>query len=110
MDFAGVLIEAARLAEAGEPFALCTVVDVVRPASTGRGDRALVGGDGRLVGWMGGACSEPIVVREALRALEAGEPRLVRICPPDRLGDAPDGVVVAASMCPSEGVVDVLVE
>jgi xanthine dehydrogenase accessory factor len=110
MDAAGVLIEAGRLAEAGEAFALCTVVDIVRPASTRRGDRALVSSDGRLVGWVGGACSEPIVVREALRALEAGEPRLVRICPPDRLDEAPDGIVVAASMCASEGVVDVLVE
>ena len=29
--------------------------------------------DGRLVGWVGGACSEPAVIREALRALADGE-------------------------------------
>ena len=74
-----VLIEAGRLASEGKPFALATVVDVVRPASTRRGDRALVTADGALMGWIGGACSEPIVVREALRALADGETRLLRI-------------------------------
>ena len=57
-----------------------------RPASTRRGDRALVTRRRRLAGWVGGACSEPIVVREALRALADGEPRLVRIGPPGRGG------------------------
>ncbi|HWQ24950.1 MAG TPA: XdhC family protein, partial [Gaiellaceae bacterium] len=74
-----VLLEAARLAAAGERYALATVVRVERPASTRRGDRALVRADGTVVGWIGGACAEPIVVREALRALVDGEPRLVRI-------------------------------
>jgi xanthine dehydrogenase accessory factor len=89
-----VLVEAGRLAAAGEPFALATVVSVVRPASAKRGDRALVTADGELRGWIGGACSEPTVVREALRALGDGEPRVVRI----------------EGGCASEGVVDVLVE
>jgi xanthine dehydrogenase accessory factor len=108
-----VLIEAGRLAAAGEPFALATVVDVVRPASTRRGDRALVTPDGTLTGWIGGACSEPIVVREALRALADGEVRLLRIGPPGAGADEaepPRGVVVAESACASEGIVEVLVE
>jgi xanthine dehydrogenase accessory factor len=106
-----VLVEAGRLAAAGESFALVTVVAITRPASTRRGDRALVTPDGRLVGWVGGACSEPIVVREALRALADGEARMVRIGPPGRLDDgaAPD-VVLAESTCASEGVVEVLIE
>jgi xanthine dehydrogenase accessory factor len=36
---------------------LATVVSVRRPASAKRGDRALVRTDGKLVGWVGGACS-----------------------------------------------------
>jgi xanthine dehydrogenase accessory factor len=103
-----LLKEAARLAEAGEPFALATVVSVQRPASARRGDRGLVTADGALVGWVGGACSEPIVVREALRAVAEGTPRLVRIGPPGTPGGA--GVVCAESHCASEGVVEVLVE
>lgn len=103
-----VLRETVRLADAGEPHALATVVSVVPPASAKRGDRGLVTADGALVGWVGGACSEPIVVREALRALGEGTPRLVRIGPPGTTAGA--GVVCAESHCASEGVVDVLIE
>jgi xanthine dehydrogenase accessory factor len=108
---AQVIIKAGQLAAAGKSFALVTVVDVTRPASTRRGDRAVVTADGDLTGWVGGACSEPIVVREALRALADGEPRLVRIGPPGRVEEgAPADTVVAESMCASEGIVEVLVE
>jgi xanthine dehydrogenase accessory factor len=66
---------------------------------------------GELFGWVGGACSEPIVVREALRALADGEVRLVRIGPAGRVAEgAAAETVVAASSCASEGVVEVLVE
>jgi xanthine dehydrogenase accessory factor len=110
MSRSEVLVEAGRLAAEGRPYALATVVRVVRPASTRRGDRAQVTPDGNLAGWVGGACSEPIVVREALRALADGEPRLVRIGPAGAGADAPDDVVVAESRCASEGVVEVLIE
>jgi xanthine dehydrogenase accessory factor len=104
-----VLVRAGRLADQGEPHVLATVVNVERPASTRRGDRALVTPGGELFGWVGGACSEPIVVREALRALADGEPRLVRIGPPGT--EAEEGeVIVAESSCASEGTVEVLVE
>jgi xanthine dehydrogenase accessory factor len=105
-----VLVEAGRLASQGKPYALATVVRVVRPASTRRGDRALVTPDGALAGWVGGACSEPVVVREALRALADGQPRLVQIGPAGAGSRAPGDVVVAESRCASEGVVEVLIE
>jgi xanthine dehydrogenase accessory factor len=89
-----VLVEAGRLAEAGERFALATVVGVERPSSARVGDRALVTADGTLHGWVGGACTEPEVVRLSLRALGDGETRRERI----------------ESRCASEGAVDVLVE
>jgi xanthine dehydrogenase accessory factor len=105
-----VLIEAGRLAARGEPCVLATVTRVVRPASTRRGDRALITSEGGLHGWVGGDCSEHIVVREALAALAEREPRLVRIGPPGTELDAPDDVVVAESHCASAGIVDVLIE
>jgi xanthine dehydrogenase accessory factor len=89
-----VLIAAGRLAAEGKPFVLATVVNVVRPASTRIGDRALVTPDGELHGWIGGACSEPAVLREALRALADGEARVVPV----------------EGGCASEGTVEVLVE
>jgi xanthine dehydrogenase accessory factor len=106
---AEVLVEAGRLAAEGKPCALATVVEVRRPASTRQGDKGLITPEGRLTGWVGGGCSEPIVVREALRALTDGRPRLVRIGPPGSLDSEP-GVVMAESHCASEGVIDVLVE
>jgi xanthine dehydrogenase accessory factor len=103
-----VLVEAGRLAAVGRAFALATVVRVERPASTKRGDRALVTAEGEVHGWVGGACSEPIVVREALRALADDEPRLVRIGPEGTPGG--EGIVCAVSECASEGTVEVLIE
>jgi len=106
-----VLVRAGQLAAEGVPFVLATVVAVERPASARRGDRALVTAGGELFGWVGGACSEPIVVREALRALADGEVRLVRIGPAGRVAEGADAeTVVATSSCASEGVVEVLVE
>ena len=94
MNPSDVIVEAGRLAAEGEPYVLATVVNVVRPASARRGDRAVVTPDGRVTGWIGGACSEPTVVREALRALADGETRLARM----------------EGGCASEGTVEVLIE
>jgi len=33
------------------------------------------------VGWIGGGCAQPVVIKEALKALADGKPRLVRISP-----------------------------
>ena len=89
-----VLVEAGRLAAEGTPFALATVVGVERPSSARVGDRVLVTVDGELHGWVGGACTEPEVIRHALHALADGEIRRERI----------------ESRCASEGAVDVLIE
>jgi xanthine dehydrogenase accessory factor len=89
-----VLVEAGRLAEEGTPFVLATVVAVERPSSGRVGDRAIVTADGELHGWVGGACTEPEVVRLALLALADGELRRERI----------------ESRCASEGAVEVLIE
>jgi xanthine dehydrogenase accessory factor len=105
-----VLIRAGELAAEGREYALATVVRVIPPASTRRGDRALVTPDGALEGWVGGACSEPAVIQQALEALADGRPRLVRICPPGGGGEAGDDTVVIESGCASEGSVEVLLE
>jgi xanthine dehydrogenase accessory factor len=104
-----VMVEAGRLAADGRPFALATVVRVVRPASARQGDRALVTPEGALRGWVGGACSEPSVIAEALRALADGKPRLLRVCRPGT-AEPEEGVVLAESTCASEGTVEVLIE
>jgi xanthine dehydrogenase accessory factor len=104
------VVLAGRLVAEERPHVLATVVSVTRPASARRGDRAVVTPDGAVTGWIGGACSEPIVVREAMRALADGEARLLRIGPRAVGDDAAGDVVVAQSSCASEGVVEVLLE
>jgi xanthine dehydrogenase accessory factor len=102
---------AQELEERGERFALATVVRVDRPVSARPGDRAVVRSDGRLEGWVGGSCSQPIVVREALAALADGRPRLVRIRPPGGPPEPPEaGVITEVTACASEGGLDVFVE
>src|SRR5712692_11285099 len=68
---------AADLQCRGEAFALATVVRCERPTSAKPGAKALIRPDGSISGWVGGACAEPVVIREAQRALRDGEPRLV---------------------------------
>lgn len=107
----GSLRRAAELESRNESFALATVIQVERPVSAKPGDRAVITADGRLSGWVGGSCSEPIVVREALLALDDGEPRLVRIRPPDAPFErSQPGVIVEITTCESEGGLDVFVE
>ncbi len=65
---------AAELQRAGEAFALATVVRCEAPTSAKPGAKALIREDGTVQGWVGGACAEPVVVREALSALRDGRP------------------------------------
>lgn len=106
-----LIARAGRLAAEGTPYVLATVVGVRRPASARTGNQAIVTADGALDGWVGGACSEPVVIREALRSLADGRPRLVKICPDgsEQAADGPD-VVVAVSSCASEGTVEVFIQ
>jgi xanthine dehydrogenase accessory factor len=91
---------------------LATVVRVEPPTSARPGDRAIIAADGRLRGWIGGSCSEPVVRREALRALAAGTPQLIHI-----VGDAghvkeshESGEISIATTCPSGGSLDIFIE
>ena len=56
---------AAELSARGEPFVLATVVWRRAPSSGKEGATALITPDRAVRGWLGGACAEPTVVREA---------------------------------------------
>jgi xanthine dehydrogenase accessory factor len=87
------------------------VVRCEPPTSAKPGDKAVITGDGRLHGWIGGSCSEPIVRREALRALAEGIPQLVRIVPsPDVKQTRKRGELTVATTCPSGGALDIFIE
>jgi xanthine dehydrogenase accessory factor len=102
---------ATELQARGEPFALATVVRCERPTSAKPGAKALVRADGTITGWVGGACAEPVVVREARAALIDGQPRLVGL-----VGDAgrgpgrTEGILEYPMTCHSGGTLEIYVE
>jgi xanthine dehydrogenase accessory factor len=106
-----VYARAAHLVAEGRPFALATVVAVKRPTSARPGAHGIVHPDGSIEGWVGGSCAQPVVIREALRALADGQPRLLRISkePPSdaRRGD---GIVELVMTCHSGGTLEINVE
>src|SRR5215212_4852663 len=108
---ADLLLEAADLKRRGETFALATVVRCQRPASARPGARALIHPDGRLEGWVGGSCARPVVVREALRAMALGTPRLIRLRGVGGPTNGDDDNLVEYPMtCHSGGTLEIYVE
>ena len=106
-----VLALALLLRGRGEPFAVATVVRCERPTSAKPGAKALIRRDGTVTGWVGGACAEPVVVREALSSLRDGQPRLIGL-----RGDGSallgrtEGIVPYAMTCHSGGTLEIYVE
>lgn len=99
------------LRRARRPFALATVVRRERPASAHPGDQAIITAEGQLRGWIGGSCAEPIVIREALRALQDGNSCLVRLGPPDSVpGVTSEGMAVYPMTCHSGGTLEIFVD
>jgi xanthine dehydrogenase accessory factor len=102
---------AAELRRRGEAFALATVVRCERPTSAKPGARALIRTDGSMTGWVGGACAEPVVLREALRALRDGQPRLVGLVGETGGGRAEvEGILAYPMTCHSGGTLEIYVE
>ncbi len=101
---------AGELARRGEEFALATVVWRQGPSSGQQGSRAIVTASGQLHGWIGGACAEPVVIREAQRSIIDREPRLLLLGTPEQFGVVPEGMTVIPISCQSEGAMEVYVE
>lgn len=103
---------AVELVRQGESFALATVVWRKPPSSGQHGSRALITSDGQLFGWIGGACAEPVVIREAKRVMEQGEPSLIWLGQEaDFAGmHVPHGVMTVPMSCQSEGALQLYIE
>lgn len=101
-----VLREVARLTGEGRAVALATVTWRQGFTSGKPGARAIIHPDGRVEGWLGGACARPAVVRHALEALADGEPRLLVLGAHDHR----PGVVQVEMACTSEGAMEVYLE
>ena len=111
MDGWGVLERASELARQGQAFALATVVWRQGPSSGQLGSRAIITASGEVHGWIGGACAEPTVIREARQVIAEGESRLLLLGTPDQFGKTvPEGMTVVPISCQSEGALEVFIE
>jgi xanthine dehydrogenase accessory factor len=94
-------------------FVLATVVRARRPTSVRPGNAAVVLPDGTMEGFVGGVCAESSVRLHALRAMETGDPLLLRLVPEDGDMDgidALDGAVVERNPCLSGGALEIFLE
>ena len=111
MDGWEILKQAGELERRGQEFALATVVWRQGPSSSQQGARAIITAEGELHGWIGGACAEPVVIREAQRVIAESTPRLLLLGSPDQFGAAiPEGITVVPISCQSEGALEVYIE
>lgn len=102
---------AADLHRRHRPYVVATVVWSRGPSSGKQGGTALIEPDGTMHGWIGGACAQPVVVREARRVLKDGAPLLMYLGPAEELdGHGRDGVVTVPIACSSEGAMEVFME
>lgn len=107
-----VLTLAAELSAAGKDYCVVTVVRTANATSAKAGAKALVTGDGKLQGFVGGGCVQGAVRRSAVEALAAGKPQLIRVRPKEDVVEQldTDGVELHSSSCPSGGTVDLFIE
>ena len=92
-----------------EPFVLATVVAYKSPQSAKPGSKAIIKADGSSTGWVGGGCVQPIVLREARRALQTGQPKLLTISPDDPRDDW-KGVESFRMTCEGGGSLEIYLE
>jgi len=107
MMFDEFLTKASQLLAEGESFVTASVVRCQAPISGKPGNKAIIFADGKIWGWIGGGCAQPAVIKEALKALVDGRPRLVRISPDSA---AEEGIVDYTMTCHSGGTLDVYIE
>jgi xanthine dehydrogenase accessory factor len=108
---AEVLAEAVELTKARVPFALATVVWRRAPSSGHIGSKGIVLSDGSVRGWLGGACAEPTVVREALASLVDAAARRLFLGSPDELAAHDiDETITVPMACESEGAMEIYLE
>jgi xanthine dehydrogenase accessory factor len=103
------LSRAAELRSHEQPFATAVVVRCQPPVSGKPGDKAIIEADGSIWGWIGGGCVQPLVIREALKAIAEGKPRLVRVAP-SKTAEPEEGTVSYTMTCHSGGALDIYIE
>jgi xanthine dehydrogenase accessory factor len=102
--------KAQELLDKNIPFATAIVVLAEKPTSGKPGDKALITLDGTMFGWIGGSCSQPTVIREALKSLKDGKSRLIRLSPDPEKMTPRAGLVDFPMTCFSGGTLEIYIE
>jgi xanthine dehydrogenase accessory factor len=103
----------ARMKGDEQPFAVATVVHVNGGASAREGSKAVVRGDGSVVGWIGGGCTLGAVKKTAARALIDGRARFIRVRPKDGAiaeGGAESRTEDFDNHCATGGTIEIFIE
>lgn len=93
----------------GEIFALATVVRAVSPTAAKAGSKAMIFKDGAIEGWIGGGCAQPAVVKTALKCINDGQSRLIRVSPESDKAMM-EGMTDFQSHCQSGGSLDIFID
>jgi xanthine dehydrogenase accessory factor len=102
--------KAQELLQQNTPFAIAMVVRAEKPTSGKPGDKALITIDGTMYGWVGGSCSQPTVIREALKALKDGKSHFIRLSPdPEKLTPR-EGLTDLPMTCFGGGTLEIYIE
>jgi xanthine dehydrogenase accessory factor len=102
--------KAYELTQAGELFATAVVVHAEKPTSAKPGDKAIVTADSVMHGWIGGSCAQPTVIKEALKAIADGQPRLIRLTVDPEQEPARPGLLDLPMTCFSGGTLEIYIE
>ena len=104
-----VLQMARELNQRGEAHALVTVVRAVAPTSAYVGAQAIVLADGTLRGWIGGGCTQDVVIEAARTAIKTGRPKLIRIANDRLSSDDAQDLEQHPLPCASNGSVELFI-
>src|SRR5258708_32307327 len=102
--------KAQELLDQNTPFVMAVVVRAEKPPSGNPGNKALITADGTMYGWIGGSCSQPTVIREALKALKDGKSRFIRLSPDPQNLTPRDGLLDLPITCFSGGTMEIYIE
>ena len=109
-DLDSLLTRARDLGARGESYCLVTVLHAEAPSSARAGDKALVTAEGIIVGWIGGGCAQPAVLRTVREVLADGRPRHIGVgVQRDARGLLAD-IVDFGSTCESGGRLELFVD
>ncbi|MFC7050952.1 XdhC family protein [Emcibacter nanhaiensis] len=94
------------------PYVVATIIRVHGAAAAKPGDKAIITGDGEIIGTIGGGCLRGAVKKAAQHAIESGEPQFIRTMPKERMDEVEEeeGLETFPSSCPSKGEVEVFLE